>query len=225
LSGWRSTPDVAFDADTGTGVEVYSIDAFSGLGSWLTVGGTSLGAPAWAGIVAIVDQRRALNNESPLSSFQTLTALYSLPKTDFHVIGGGYNAQTGLGTPNGVSLIKDLVAFDTSAVKQAPPATPPLPSTPPINNWPVITQPVVTTTGSTTPIVGFPISSTSASSTPVTVIQSLTPPPAAPPVNVKKAAKRKHANKHAAGHAKVVSQAHPHVLSTEAVHQKPIGHR
>ena len=42
--------------------------------------------------------------QGPLSSLQTLTALYSLPASDFHVIGGGYNTQTALGTPNGGSL-------------------------------------------------------------------------------------------------------------------------
>ena len=58
-TGMRSTPDVAFDADPNTGVEVYSTPPGSSQGSWQEVGGTSLGAPAWAGIIAIVDQGRA----------------------------------------------------------------------------------------------------------------------------------------------------------------------
>ncbi len=59
-SGLRSTPDVAFDGDPNTGVNVYSTNPNTGRGSWQVVGGTSLGAPAWAGIIAIVDQGRAL---------------------------------------------------------------------------------------------------------------------------------------------------------------------
>ena len=232
-SGWRSTPDVAFDADPNTGVEVYSIDANSGRGSWLTAGGTSLGAPSWAAIVAIVDQGRAQNNAGALGSFQTLTALYSLPTSDFHVIGGGYNTQTGLGTPNGGSLIKDLVAYDTSSVTSTPPVTTPTPTTPPITTWPVIslpvttpvsttpvtttpvsTTPVSTTPVNTTPVPSVPVSTPVVSSPPVTVQQSLTPPPAAPPVSVKKAVKKKIVSKHAPDHAKVVHHPKPHVSST-----------
>ncbi len=122
-SGWRTTPDVAFDGDTNTGVQVYSISPFSGQGSWLVVGGTSLGAPSWAAIVAIADQGRAQNNLNPLGSNQILNALYSLPASDFHVIGGSYNTQTGLGTPNGVSLVSGLVAFDAGTASTLPPST------------------------------------------------------------------------------------------------------
>ena len=100
-TGWRSTPDVAFDA--GPGVPIYS------QGSWITVGGTSLGTAAWAGMIAIVDQGRALANEGTLGSTQTLTALYSLPSSAFHTVGGAYNTQTGLGSPNGAALVNDLV--------------------------------------------------------------------------------------------------------------------
>ena len=103
-TGWRSTPDVAFDADPTTGVPIYS------QGSWITVGGTSLGTAAWAGMIAIVDQGRALANEGTLGSTQTLTALYSLPSSAFHTVGGAYNTQTGLGSPNGAALVNDLVS-------------------------------------------------------------------------------------------------------------------
>jgi subtilase family serine protease len=102
-TGWRSTPDVAFDAASITGVPVYS------QGSWITLGGTSLGTAAWAGMIAIVDQGRALANKGTLGSMQTLTALYSLPSSAFHTVGGAYNTQTGLGSPNGAALVNDLV--------------------------------------------------------------------------------------------------------------------
>ena len=83
----RSTPDVAFVADPNTGVEVYETPPRSNAGSWIVVGGTSLGTPAWAAIVAIVDQGRALDGEGSLDGpTQTLPALYSLPSTDFHSV-------------------------------------------------------------------------------------------------------------------------------------------
>jgi hypothetical protein len=88
-TGLRSTPDVAFDADPNTGVNVYgpSPSTFVRGSSWQVVGGTSLGAPAWAAIIAIADQGRALAGKSSLDgATQTLPALYSLPSSDFHPV-------------------------------------------------------------------------------------------------------------------------------------------
>ena len=65
VTGKRSTPDVAFDADPDTGVAVYQT-FFGNHGSWEVVGGTSLGTPAWAAIIAIVDQGRALEGAGSL---------------------------------------------------------------------------------------------------------------------------------------------------------------
>ncbi len=100
-SGHRITPDVAFLGDPNTGVAVYETPPRGGTGSWITVGGTSLGTPAWAAILAIVDQGRALAGKGSLDGpTQALPALYSLPSADFHAIpapppyspwGGGLN--------------------------------------------------------------------------------------------------------------------------------------
>jgi hypothetical protein len=97
-TGRRSTPDVAFDADPVTGVNVYgpSSDFFGQGSSWQVVGGTSLGAPAWAALIAIADQGRAVVGKGSLDgSTQTLPTVYSLPAGDFHAVaaqspwGGG----------------------------------------------------------------------------------------------------------------------------------------
>jgi hypothetical protein len=120
-TGRRSTPDVAFDSDPGTGVEVYETSLDTGQGSWQVVGGTSLATPAWAAIIAIADQGRSLAGKGSLDGpSQTLPMLYSLPSIDFHVIAGSklsthagafhVNLATGLGSPVGPSLIADLVA-------------------------------------------------------------------------------------------------------------------
>ena len=84
----RSTPDVAFLADPYSGVEVYETPPGGSVGSWLTVGGTSLGTPAWAAIIAIVDQGRALQGKPSLDGpTQTLpAALQPSPPTDFHTV-------------------------------------------------------------------------------------------------------------------------------------------
>jgi hypothetical protein len=121
--GMRSTPDVSFVADPATGAwiaDTYNLDPSN---PFEVVGGTSLSAPAWAGLLALVDQGRAAAGESALNSTsptEVQQALYSLPQSDYHVITSGsngysaevgYNLVTGLGTPMANLLVPDLVAY------------------------------------------------------------------------------------------------------------------
>ena len=110
-TGQRSTPDVAFLADPNTGVAVYETPPSGGPGqwhqtthdSWQVVGGTSLGAPAWAGILAIVDQGRALRGLGSLSgATQTLPSLYQVAASDFHPVAATQSSSPWVG--NGGSL-------------------------------------------------------------------------------------------------------------------------
>jgi hypothetical protein len=121
--GHRTTPDVSLVADPATGVWV-AVPSRGTTGTRLEVaGGTSLSAPAWAGLLAEVNQGRAaageptLNSSSPTEAQQ---ALYSLPRGDYHAISSGrtgdaansgYNLVTGLGTPVANSLVPDLVVY------------------------------------------------------------------------------------------------------------------
>src|SRR5207237_8457959 len=73
----RANPDVAFDADPNTGVAGYDTVAYLGQTGWFEAGGTSLGAPAWAALVAIADQVRGAGHS--LSSTETLATLYANP--------------------------------------------------------------------------------------------------------------------------------------------------
>jgi len=63
----RGIPDVSFDADPATGVPVHDSFGLGGQNGWFEVGGTSAGAPAWAGIVAAADQLRAAAGRAPLA--------------------------------------------------------------------------------------------------------------------------------------------------------------
>jgi hypothetical protein len=116
----RGAPDVAFDADPLTGVDVY--DTYNGAvaAPWTERGGTNLGAPAWAAIIAVADQGRALVGLGSLDgATETLPMLYSLPSRDFHDVktgnngaytaGPGYDLATGLGTPVVNLLVQDLI--------------------------------------------------------------------------------------------------------------------
>jgi subtilase family serine protease len=115
----RGNPDVAFDADPSTGVAVYDSYNDGTAAPWIQVGGTSLSAPAWAALMAIADQGRALGGQAVLDGpTGTLPALYKLPGSDFHDItsgnngnpaGPGYDLVTGRGSPVANLVIAGLV--------------------------------------------------------------------------------------------------------------------
>jgi hypothetical protein len=111
----RGTPDVAFDGDPNTGVYVYDTNN----GGWFQVGGTSVGAPSWAGLIATVNQGRAINLNGSLKGSDLLSQIYKVSANDFHDItsgsngyraGPGFDFVTGRGSPKANLLIPDLVA-------------------------------------------------------------------------------------------------------------------
>jgi subtilase family serine protease len=106
----RGVPDVAMDADPNSGAAVYSSTPDSGQTGWFQVGGTSLSAPMWAGLVALADQNRS----SKLSNTTAITDLYNMSSSNFHDITTGsngnpakvgYDLVTGLGSPKANVLI------------------------------------------------------------------------------------------------------------------------
>jgi kumamolisin len=110
----RGVPDVAGDADPLTGYRVL-VD-----GQKSVIGGTSAVAPLWSGLIALLNQKigSAVGYLNPL--------LYSLPAASraFHDItagnnditgkhkaykaGPGWDACTGLGSPDGTMLMNAL---------------------------------------------------------------------------------------------------------------------
>jgi hypothetical protein len=119
-SAYRTVPDVAFDADPSTGVDII----FGG--NTVQVGGTSVGSPCWAGLFALADQQRVANGLPALSSLQALDALYGTYNTPeystiFHDItsgsdgtysaGTGYDEVTGLGSPIANELVDYLGTY------------------------------------------------------------------------------------------------------------------
>ena len=122
-TGSRTTPDVSLVADPATGAWIADPYNLGSDNPFEVVGGTSLSAPAWAGLVALVNQGRAAAGEATLDSSsptETQQALYSLPQSDYNMItsgsngytaNAGYNLVTGLGTPLANLLVPDLVAY------------------------------------------------------------------------------------------------------------------
>lgn len=124
----RTAPDVAFDANPSSGVSVYDSYNNGTTDPWDIIGGTSLGAPSWAGIIAVANQGRVIAGVGTLQSNSgTLPLIYSAPTTDFHDItsgnngysaGPGYDLVTGRGSPVANLLIPYLV---TGTVVTPPP--------------------------------------------------------------------------------------------------------
>src|SRR2546425_2705669 len=134
----RGIPDIAYQASARTGVLVYMSEpatTTSGTGcgganpcsiGWYVVGGTSSSSPQWAGLTAIADQMagRDLGQINP--ALYTIASNSVSYATDFHDIttncnqidpsipgycaSPGWDAVTGLGTPNAAKLIPDLIA-------------------------------------------------------------------------------------------------------------------
>jgi subtilase family serine protease len=124
-TGVRVTPDVAYNANPATGFAVFDSVPGAGVPGWQKIGGTSAGAPQWAGLVAIVDQGRQASGLKPIDGpTQLLPALYNLSSNNFNTIKtddsgaltfNGYNAYTGLGSPAANKLIPSLISVTTSS--------------------------------------------------------------------------------------------------------------
>jgi subtilase family serine protease len=120
----RTSPDVAYDANPYTGMVVFnSVGLQSGQTGWWISGGTSAGAPQWAGIVALADQARAAYGLGSLANGQV--AVYNLPGSDFHDVTSGsngysavtgYDLATGRGSPIVSRVVSDLSRVAGSAV-------------------------------------------------------------------------------------------------------------
>ena len=133
----RGVPDVAFQASAATGALVYLSlppDGQSGLScgagpcstGWYDIGGTSLSCPQWAGIVAIADQLNGGRLGFINPALYRIGADPARYAADFYDVASGntnqaadgidgypatqgWDAVTGLGTPNAANLVPDLV--------------------------------------------------------------------------------------------------------------------
>ncbi|HEX7734644.1 MAG TPA: S53 family peptidase [Ktedonobacteraceae bacterium] len=133
----RGVPDISYQASSRTGVLVYMTEpstTTSGVGcgganpcdiGWYVVGGTSSGSPQWAGLLALADQiaGRDLGYINPaLYQIASNPAKYA---SDFYDVttgnnqassipgysaAQGWDAVTGLGSPDVANLIPDLIA-------------------------------------------------------------------------------------------------------------------
>jgi kumamolisin len=103
----RGVPDVAGDADPATGWTV-RVD-----GQTIPIGGTSAVAPMWAGLIALLNEalgkpvgfvHPALYASAAAATFHDITQ----GNNGSYNAGPGWDACTGLGSPNGAALLSVL---------------------------------------------------------------------------------------------------------------------
>ena len=116
----RAVPDVSFNANTNTGVAVYSNS------NWYKIGGTSAGAPQWAAIQAL--GRSSSNANFYQKAKSSANASYFRDIT-FGTNGGyhagiGYDLVTGLGSPLTITFRSYVATTSSVTLVQAEESTP-----------------------------------------------------------------------------------------------------
>ena len=130
----RNVADVAFNADPATGQYTAVMAQGSSTASWLSIGGTSLSTPQWAGLIAIANASRALQAKTALGLAHTTLygQIATVPGTFASSFADitrgsngtcsvctarvGYDPLGGLGTPNVKSLLASLSGMPAAPV-------------------------------------------------------------------------------------------------------------
>lgn len=146
-NGYREVPDVSADADPNTGYAMYCTVTNAGCPSagWINVGGTSAGAPLWAGSTALINQYLQSQGKPRVGfASPTLYALFNAQQQypAFHDVTSGnnlyypatsnYDLASGMGSPDTYNIARDLLGgapTPTPTPSPSPTATPsPTPS-------------------------------------------------------------------------------------------------
>ncbi|WP_374428274.1 S53 family peptidase [Ideonella dechloratans] len=130
----RSVADVAFNANPASGqyVAVMSQDGRST--SWVSAGGTSLATPQWAALLAVANALRVQSSLGMIGAphnafYASVASVAKLYAADFLDVNSGkdgscalcsakagYDNPSGLGTPQGVSLLSTLTGVTVPAI-------------------------------------------------------------------------------------------------------------
>lgn len=115
----RAYPDVAYNADPHSGQPLWTHTGNGGDPSYIVVGGTSIAAPQWSGFLALVGEARgskALGYLNPivygLSAADRAGGLRDITSgsNGAYNAGTGFDAVTGMGSPNANTLFDILRA-------------------------------------------------------------------------------------------------------------------
>ena len=117
----RLIPDIAAVADGVTGTQIVTTSEDGSEFRWGTGGGTSLSAPIWAGLTALMNEYLTTHGGEAIRDLNPL--LYRVAKSGtrpaFHDVtlggnsvysaGKGYDLVTGLGTPDTDALVHEIL--------------------------------------------------------------------------------------------------------------------
>lgn len=112
-NGKRTVPDVAMLADPSVGVAVYNSTPYGGSRGWFLVGGTSMAAPIWAGLLALapkadVPSLYGLAAKSYSTAFHDVVSGSNGDCGELCTADVAYDAVTGLGSPQAGRLVAAL---------------------------------------------------------------------------------------------------------------------
>ncbi|MEZ0265599.1 MAG: S8 family serine peptidase [Phycisphaerae bacterium] len=127
VTNFRVLPDVAYNADPLTAYAVFnSTPNENGDTGWQAIAGTSAGAPQWAGLVALVNQKRIANGLETMGNGQLHHFLYGVARKNQQSLFSditlgdntnptfvGFDLATGWGTPKAEALI-DAMSIATA---------------------------------------------------------------------------------------------------------------
>ena len=119
----RGVPDVSGDADPSTG---YLVRAD---GKQFPVGGTSAVAPLWSALIGLINQQASATGGKPAGYLNPLLYLKALGPADplrdivsgnngAYKAGPGWDACTGLGSPDGAKLLSQLEGSAAGGAKE-----------------------------------------------------------------------------------------------------------
>ena len=119
----RGVTDVSFNADPFTG-QMTVVTAPGHAARWVSMGGTSVGAPQWAGILAVANARRALAGAAPVGQIHANLYGPLASVSAFNDVTEGrngsqvwaragvrYDIPTGWGTPKVASFLAAATAW------------------------------------------------------------------------------------------------------------------
>jgi hypothetical protein len=130
IGDFRVVPDVAYVGDPTTGVAVYNTTPnASGNTGWDSFGGTSVGAPQWAGLVALANQKRVKGGLDLIGNGQLNNFVYGIARKFYdqtfndittgdntlHPATESFDQATGWGTPKAQALINKLAVANSDA--------------------------------------------------------------------------------------------------------------
>ncbi len=161
-NGFRQVPDVTANGDPTTGYAVYCTVSNAGCPAtgWLSVGGTSSGAPFWAGSIALINQfllaqgKNRIGYANPVlyglfNAQQQFPAFHDVTKGNnlYYPATTGYDMASGIGSPDVYNIARDLAQISNNGTPTPTPTTTPTPVPSPTNTPTPIPTPALIQNG------------------------------------------------------------------------------